>query len=241
MSPRWRCSGVAATSTHQPVTSPSGPVMATATSPNDRSPTSNSSSGTRSADPGGWSRWAPRAADASPDNAARSPSGTVAAAPLPPPSSPQPTNPPRPNTSAATRGSRRAFTAGILSPVAAALRGKGTHAATFPQRPARREGQQSGGRGAVQAQALGHLGREVVGLGVGREAPPPHVGGVSAQRAGGRLAQLGVAADELGTDVLLDAEHVVVDEHLAVAVPSGADADGGNVHCLGDQASHLVW
>jgi hypothetical protein len=52
--------------------------------------------------------------------------------------------------------------------------------------------------------------------------------------------EVGVAAHELGRDAVLDAEHVVEHEHLAVAARPGADADGGDVDRVGDHAGHLV-
>ena len=52
------------------------------------------------------------------------------------------------------------------------------------------------------------------------------VGGVGLQRR--------VAADELRLDAVLEAEQVVVHEHLAVAVTPGADADRRHGHRVGD-------
>src|SRR3954471_9567921 len=55
-----------------------------------------------------------------------------------------------------------------------------------------------------------------------------------------RLAQLRVALDELGLERVVDAEQVVVDEHLAVGARARADADHGDLHVLHDQVGQLV-
>src|SRR3546814_459291 len=64
--------------------------------------------------------------------------------------------------------------------------------------------------------------------------------GEGGQGLDGGGADVGVAAHELGDHAVLDAEDVVVHEHLAVAVPAGADADGGDVDGVGDHAGHGV-
>src|SRR6266576_1465315 len=48
------------------------------------------------------------------------------------------------------------------------------------------------------------------------------------------LRQRRVLLDELGRELVVEAEHVVQDEHLAVARRAGADADRGNRQGLGD-------
>src|SRR5439155_27146084 len=47
-----------------------------------------------------------------------------------------------------------------------------------------------------------------------------------------RLAEFGVLADELGDVVRIQAEDVLDDEHLGIAVGSGADADRGDAQRL---------
>src|SRR5436309_9029304 len=47
-----------------------------------------------------------------------------------------------------------------------------------------------------------------------------------------RLAEFGVLADELGDVVRIQAEDILNDEHLRIAIWSGADADRGDAECL---------
>jgi hypothetical protein len=80
----------------------------------------------------------------------------------------------------------------------------------------------------------------VVRLVVGREATAAHVVGKGGDGLHRGVAQRGVAADELGCHALLDAEHVVVHEHLAIAVAAGPDADGRHVDGVGHHGGHPV-
>src|SRR2546421_91375 len=49
-----------------------------------------------------------------------------------------------------------------------------------------------------------------------------------------RVAEFGVLADELGDVVRVQSEDILDDEHLAVAMWAGADADGGDGQRLRD-------
>src|SRR5437588_6680441 len=51
------------------------------------------------------------------------------------------------------------------------------------------------------------------------------------------FSQFGVLAHELRDVVGIESEHILDDEHLGVAVRTGADADGGNRQCLGHALS----
>ena len=52
--------------------------------------------------------------------------------------------------------------------------------------------------------------------------------------AGDLLVETEVAAEEAGLELGIDAEQVVHDQHLAVAMSACADADGGNMDALRD-------
>src|SRR5690606_6017865 len=238
-SPRDLCSAVAATSTHQPVTVPSGAVIATATSPKP-------SRRARSTGPGGWERPAPRAAGAPPARAASSfrPTGPVGAGGGSGDGSPgSPDSPIGPRPSALSRLSSpvppppHAAEAPTTVVTASATT---TRATRVRQRWPRRAATASGGRRAVEGEALGGFGGQVVALVVRGEAPGPHVLGEGPQRLDREGPDLGVPADERGGHALLPAHQVVVDEDLAVAVGARTDPDRRHVDSLGDHAGDLV-
>ena len=58
------------------------------------------------------------------------------------------------------------------------------------------------------------------------ESPLGDVGDIGRDRGADLLAELGVVPDEPGAELLDQAQHVVDDEDLAVALRAGADADG---------------
>ena len=66
----------------------------------------------------------------------------------------------------------------------------------------------------------GQIAGQVVGLGVGREGAGAHVGGPAPQPGDGVGLEGGVLPNELGLDPVVEAEHVVEHQHLAVAVPA---------------------
>ena len=68
-----------------------------------------------------------------------------------------------------------------------------------------------------------------------------HIGRIRRERIDRLLLEIGVAPDELRDETILDAEEVVVHEHLPVAMRTGADADRRNVDRVGDRLRHLDW
>src|SRR3989442_9411679 len=66
----------------------------------------------------------------------------------------------------------------------------------------------------------------------GGEGATAHVLGELARGGFDRLAEFGVLTDELRDMVRIQAEDVLDDEHLPIAVGSGADPDRGNRQCL---------
>ena len=72
----------------------------------------------------------------------------------------------------------------------------------------------------------------IVGHGVGvlrlRKTARPDVGDVGLERFERIAAEFGVLLDELGNVARGESEHVVPDEHLAVALHARTDADGRN-------------
>ncbi len=82
------------------------------------------------------------------------------------------------------------------------------------------------------------IARKLLGLAhqVGRDARThggktagTHVGGVGLGGGYGLLAQIGIEPNEGGHAILGEAEHIVTDQHLAIAMRTCADADGGDV------------
>src|SRR5688500_10199389 len=71
------------------------------------------------------------------------------------------------------------------------------------------------------------------------EAPFPDARGEFGDRLPRSDPQLGVSAHEARRDPLFQAEQVVVDQHLPVAVRAGADADGRNFQTLADLGSQV--
>src|SRR4029079_17095792 len=80
----------------------------------------------------------------------------------------------------------------------------------------------------------GGLGRILEALLRAGEAAGAHVVGVGGDRFAGLAPVLAVTSHEQRRDARLDAEQVVVDEHLPVAVDAGADADRRNAQPRGD-------
>src|SRR6187200_286335 len=58
----------------------------------------------------------------------------------------------------------------------------------------------------------------------------PHLGREPLRGVLRCLPQLGVLLEELGREAFVQSEHVVGDEHLAIAMDAGTDADGRNAH-----------
>src|SRR5947207_12213603 len=73
-----------------------------------------------------------------------------------------------------------------------------------------------------------------------RVAAVPYLRAVRAHGVSNRFAQLGEALQELRIEALVEAEHVVQHEHLAIAPGSGPDADGGNGRCRGGAPGQLA-
>src|SRR3989442_11287236 len=80
----------------------------------------------------------------------------------------------------------------------------------------------------------------------GREGAAAHVLVELARGGFDRLAEFGVLTDELRDVVWIQPEHVLNDEHLPIAVRSGANADRGNrqrlchplAECTGARLQH---
>ena len=73
----------------------------------------------------------------------------------------------------------------------------------------------------------------------GGEGALAHLVDVAGEAVAHGLAHVREALDELRAEVAEHAQHVLVDEDLAVAAGAGADADGGDAHFLGDQGGKL--
>src|SRR5690625_1526967 len=67
-----------------------------------------------------------------------------------------------------------------------------------------------------------------------RERPRAYVAGVRARGGEQRVVQVGVLLDEARHAARTQAGHVLPDEHLGVAVGTGADADSGDLEPFGD-------
>src|ERR671926_1536643 len=92
-------------------------------------------------------------------------------------------------------------------------------------------------RVAFEAEGRGRVGGERVGVFVGREGARAHVVGVSLERPVHRLAEVRVLAHEARARLAEgEAEQVVRDEYLRVAVRPRADADGRDV----ERGRHLA-
>ena len=77
-------------------------------------------------------------------------------------------------------------------------------------------------------------------LRVGGEAAVVHVIAVLASRAGNLLAKIDVLAGEFRRAVDAQADEIVENEHLAVAIGAGADADGRDAKFLRDARSEFA-
>src|ERR1700761_7902137 len=88
--------------------------------------------------------------------------------------------------------------------------------------------------GDVDGFAALHRFAGVIGLGVGREGAGADVVAVVADGGGDDFADIGVLTSEFRRSVEGEAEKIVGDENLAVAIGAGADADGGNSQLAGD-------
>src|SRR5229473_1646897 len=75
----------------------------------------------------------------------------------------------------------------------------------------------------------------------GREGAATHILVELARGGFDRLTEFGVLADELRDVVRVQAEDVLNDEHLRVAMRSGTDADGGNGQRLRDPQAQCAW
>src|SRR3954454_19610848 len=95
-------------------------------------------------------------------------------------------------------------------------------------------------RGQHLLEPLHLLGGDAVGVLRAGEHAGADLLGVGRHRVDHRLAKLGVALDELGLERVVDAEQVVVDEHLAVGARARSDADHRDLHVLHDQVGQLV-
>ena len=80
----------------------------------------------------------------------------------------------------------------------------------------------------------------VVGLGVGGEGAGADVVAVGADGGGDDFAEVGVLAGEFWRRVEGEAEEIVGDEDLAVAIGAGADSDCGNLQLAGDLRGELA-
>src|SRR5438132_6808275 len=94
------------------------------------------------------------------------------------------------------------------------------------------------GRSVQTAQLLGVGHVERLRLLVG-ETPGADVVEVMRDGRARLVAEVGVAADELRGEVVVEAEEIVEDQHLPVAVRAGADADGRRGDALGDHRRQL--
>src|SRR5207248_7857549 len=72
-----------------------------------------------------------------------------------------------------------------------------------------------------------------------REGATPYVLGVALEAVADRAARFRVALDEGRREAAEKSDGVVEDEHLAVAMRAGADADGRDAEALGDEPREL--
>ena len=73
----------------------------------------------------------------------------------------------------------------------------------------------------------------------GRKGSLPYLAHVVLGGADDGVADLGESLGELGHPAARHPEHVVTDEHLAIAVGAGPDADGGNGNGVGHDGGQI--
>src|SRR5690242_21433487 len=88
-------------------------------------------------------------------------------------------------------------------------------------------------------EALQHLFLHAEALLLAGEGAAPHLLGIAGARLADGISGLGVALHESRREPAEEADHVVEDEHLAVAMASRADADGRDGDALRGDAREL--
>src|SRR3984957_20670673 len=96
----------------------------------------------------------------------------------------------------------------------------------------------SGARAGEQLAEL--LRREMVRLGVRRKSAAMHIVAEFGGGARNLTCQVGVLPRELRRTAESEAEEIVQDEHLAIAIGSGADTNSGDVKFFGDAGAKFA-
>src|SRR5512143_3680186 len=90
------------------------------------------------------------------------------------------------------------------------------------------------------AEAPGLIGGEVEGLLLGGEPAAENVLAEPGERLAHLLAEVAVGPDEPRQGTVVETEHVVEDQHLSVAVGTGANADREDARALRDGLGHFA-